>query len=76
MKFMQCKINSKEDNARLGEILGHMESDDYRIVNNALNEAYQTGIDRTGVTVFGSMFIASVALHFISNAILKKRLNK
>ncbi|MBO7450930.1 MAG: hypothetical protein J6U54_11245 [Clostridiales bacterium] len=76
MRFMQCKINSEEDNARLAEVLGNLDPDDYRIMNNAYNEAYQTGIDRTGVVVFGTMFAASVALHYIGNAILKKRLNK
>ena len=75
MGIMNCKINSKEDNARLANLLENMELDDLRIVENAMSEQYQNGVNRTGLLVGGALIIGSLFWNFVSSAIIKKKLN-
>lgn len=76
MGFMNCNINSKEDNERLHTLVSELSNDDVRILTNAMNEHYQTGVDRTGVLVGGALIVASLFWHYVGNAIIKKKLNR
>lgn len=75
MGIMNCKINSKEDNTRLANLLENMEPDDLRIVENAMSEQYQNGANRTGVLVGGALIIGGLIWNFVGGAIIKKKLN-